>query len=72
MPSDPIAKPTGFGDTVGKPGETVMDTTSRAVSASYGQAQAAGDQIATFIRGQPIAAALIALGLGYILGRLRI
>ncbi len=72
MPGDPIAEPTGLGATIGKPGESVVNTASRAVSSSYGQAHAAGDQIATFIRDQPIAAAVIALGIGYILGRLRI
>ncbi len=72
MSGDPTAEPTGLGNTVGQPGESVSETASRAVSTSYQQAQQAGDQVASFIRSQPIAAALIALGLGYVLGRLRI
>ncbi|MBV9655600.1 MAG: hypothetical protein JOZ42_13665 [Acetobacteraceae bacterium] len=53
-------------------GENAAQSASRAVSNSYQQAQAATDEVVSFIRGQPVAATVIALGLGYILGRLRI
>lgn len=72
MPSDPVARSSGLGETVGTPGESVAATTSRAVSRSYAQAEAATGEVAAFIRSQPVAAVLIALGLGYVLGRLRI
>ena len=71
MATEPMSQSTGRSNTLSG-GETLLDSTGRAVSASYGQAEAAVDQLATFVRGQPIAAALIALGLGYVLGRLRI
>ena len=54
------------------PGESAMATACRAMGASCGQAKRVGDEAATFIRTQPFAAALIALTIGYILGRLRV
>lgn len=74
MVSDPMTQAPSFGGGAaeGQPGESVTQTASRAVSKSYNQAQEATDQVTAFIRGQPVAAAIIALGLGYVLGRLRI
>jgi len=36
----------------------------------WGQAQEAGDQVSGVIRAQPLVAAAIAVGIGYLLGRL--
>jgi uncharacterized protein YjbJ (UPF0337 family) len=54
-------------------GETLGDTKTQArglYNQAAGQAQQSVGQVGDLIRDQPITAALVALGIGYILGRL--
>jgi uncharacterized protein YjbJ (UPF0337 family) len=54
-------------------GSTIGDTRMRAqgaVNQGYGQAQQAAGQASDVIREQPLTAALIALGIGFVIGRL--
>jgi len=50
----------------------LVDSQGRAMSNAAGQLQQTGTQLDEFIRTQPLAAVLIALGIGYVLGRLHI
>lgn len=50
----------------------LLDAQGRAVSRTAGQLQQTGGQLDEFIRTQPIPAVLIALGIGYVLGRIGI
>jgi ElaB/YqjD/DUF883 family membrane-anchored ribosome-binding protein len=52
-----------------RPQGTVTDA-GEAVQRTINQASDAQDQVATFIRDNPITAALIAVGIGYLLGKL--
>jgi uncharacterized protein YjbJ (UPF0337 family) len=54
-------------------GDTIGDARMRAhgmANQGYGQAQHAAGEAADMIRGQPLTAALIALGVGFVIGRL--
>jgi uncharacterized protein YjbJ (UPF0337 family) len=54
-------------------GEAIGDAKTQAnglYNQAAGQAQQAADQVGDMIRAQPLTAAVIALGIGYILGRL--
>lgn len=52
-----------------RPEGTVADA-GEAVQRKINQASDAHDQIETFIRNNPMTAALIALGIGYVLGKI--
>ena len=69
MPSDQTGG-AGAGGQSQKAAANLLDAQGRAVNKAAGQLQETGGQVDEFIRTQPIAAVLIALGLGYILGRL--
>lgn len=54
-------------------GDVLGDTRTQAQGAynqAYGQAQNAAGQASDMIREQPLVAALVALGIGFVLGRL--
>jgi ElaB/YqjD/DUF883 family membrane-anchored ribosome-binding protein len=71
MPSDQ----TGSAGTTSQPqggAGGLLDSQGRAVHNARAQLQQTGGQMEEFIRTQPISAVLIALGVGYILGRLGI
>lgn len=55
-------------ETVGK----LLDTQGRTISRATESASGTLGQVETFIREQPFSAAFIALGIGYIIGRLRL
>jgi hypothetical protein len=57
------------GDMSDRPEGTVADA-GEAVQRKINQASDAHDQIETFIRNNPMTAALIALGIGYVLGKI--
>ncbi len=55
-------------DTAGR----LLDAQGKAVNRASSTAEGTLDQVGTYVREQPFSAALIALGIGYIIGRLRI
>jgi len=55
-------------DTTGK----LLDSQGRAINRATESAGGTLNEIETFVREQPFSAAFIALGIGYILGRLRL
>jgi len=55
-------------ETTGK----LLDAQGNAINRACGSVEGALDQVGTYVREQPFSAALIALGVGYILGRLKI
>ncbi len=55
-------------DTAGR----LLDAEGNVVNRASGGAGEALDQVGEYVRQQPFSAALIALGIGYIIGRLRI
>jgi ElaB/YqjD/DUF883 family membrane-anchored ribosome-binding protein len=55
-------------DTAGK----LLDADGNPVNRACATAEGVLDQVGTYVREQPFSAALIALGIGYIIGRLRI
>lgn len=62
-----------IGDTIGDANmkaKGVYNQASGRAQQAWGQAQDAGDQLGEAIRGQPLMAAVIALGIGYLIGRL--
>lgn len=62
-----------LGDTVGDAktqAQGVYNQASGRAQQAWGQAQDAGDQLSDAIRGQPLIAAVVALGIGYLIGRL--
>jgi ElaB/YqjD/DUF883 family membrane-anchored ribosome-binding protein len=74
MPSDQTGS-AGLGGqaqsgTSGSATSGLLDSQGRAYSNVRGQLQQTGGQMDEFIRTEPLAAVLIALGIGYILGRL--
>jgi ElaB/YqjD/DUF883 family membrane-anchored ribosome-binding protein len=67
------------GDTSGSMANEARDTAGRlldaqgnAINHACSSAEGALEQVGTYVREQPFSAALIALGIGYIIGRLRI
>ena len=71
MPSEQTGSTTPAGQTQSGTGG-ILDSQGRSVNSARGQLQQTGTQLDEFIRTQPLAAVLIALGVGYILGRLGI
>jgi hypothetical protein len=71
MPSDQTSS-AGAGATTQTGTSGLLDSQGRSVNSARGQLQQTGTQMDEFIRTQPLAAVLIALGVGYILGRLGI
>jgi ElaB/YqjD/DUF883 family membrane-anchored ribosome-binding protein len=55
-------------DTTGR----LLDAQGNAINRACGTVEGALDQVGEYVREQPFSAALIALGVGYIIGRLRI
>lgn len=55
-------------DTAGK----LLDSQGNVINRSAQSADGALDQVGKYIRQQPFSAALIALGIGYLIGRLRL
>jgi len=71
MPSDQLGSaPSGSQAQSGT--GNLLDAQGRALNSAAGQLQQTGGQMDEFIRTQPLAAVLIALGVGYILGRIGI
>ena len=57
----------------GRDAETrLLDAQGRVMNRGARQAQGTLEQIETYVREQPFSAALLALGIGYILGRLHL
>ena len=69
MPSDQTSS-AGLGGQAQSGTSGLLDSQGRAYNNVRGQLQQTGGQMDEFIRTQPLAAMLIALGVGYILGRL--
>lgn len=63
---------TGQNATAQNANSGLLDSQGRAVSRTAGQLQQTGGQLDEFIRTQPIPAVLIALCIGYVLGRIGI
>lgn len=62
-----------IGDTIGDANMRTRGMYNQAAGRAqqaWGQAQDASDQLGDAIRGQPLVAAAIALGIGYLIGRL--
>ncbi|MBV8401030.1 MAG: hypothetical protein JOZ58_04245 [Acetobacteraceae bacterium] len=71
MPSDQTGTAAGTSSPQGG-SSGLLDSQGRALNRARGQFQPTGGELEEFIRTQPISAVLIALGIGYILGRLGI
>lgn len=50
----------------------LLDSQGRAINRATESAGGALDQVESYIRQQPFSAALLALGIGYLIGRLRL
>jgi ElaB/YqjD/DUF883 family membrane-anchored ribosome-binding protein len=50
----------------------IYDASGNVIQRGREQAQGAADQVGSYIREQPFTAVLIALGVGYLLGRLHV
>ena len=68
MPSDQTGTAAGTSSPQASSG--LLDSQGRALNRAGGQLRQTSGNVEEFIRTQPISAVLIALGIGYILGRL--
>ncbi len=71
--SDTIIDPNGtMANEARDAGGRLLDQHGRAVGQARQTAEGMLDQVGHYVREQPISTALLALGIGYIIGRLRI